>query len=127
VINRFTPINPPLTEQTPAPPRLAPPAVAGGPRPEFIYTEPVRRGPRRPRTTGQRILQGFSYAHYGNFGGWPVKVLWVILGFAPPALFVTGLMMWWNRVVRPAARRLLKRPQASAGEPELEQSRPAVT
>jgi uncharacterized iron-regulated membrane protein len=127
VIGRFTPINPPLTEQTPAPPRLAPPAVAGGPRPEFIYTEPVRRGPRRPRTTGQKILQGFSYAHYGNFGGWPVKVLWVILGFAPPALFVTGLMMWWNRVVRPAARRLLKRPQASPGEPELEQSRPAVT
>jgi uncharacterized iron-regulated membrane protein len=49
---------------------------------------------------------GFSAAHYGNFAGWPMKALYVILGFAPAVLFVTGMIMWWNRVLSPAARRL---------------------
>ena len=55
---------------------------------------------------------GFSAAHYGNFGGWPTKVLWVILGFAPAVLFVTGMIMWWNRVLTPAAKRLMRDPGA---------------
>lgn len=93
-IGFFTPVNPP---------RLAPAVVA--------TVSGFRRGPRPPLTTGQKILRGFSYAHYGNFGGWPVKALWVILGLAPPALFVTGLLMWWNRVLAPAARRWLRSPE----------------
>ena len=88
----------------------------GPPRPAFTYT--VRRGPRRPPTKGQKILQWFSYLHYGNFAGWPVKVLWMVLGFAPPALFVTSLLMWWNRVLSPAARRFLRGPQSAPVEPE---------
>lgn len=39
--------------------------------------------------------------HVGNFAGWPVKALWVILGLAPPLLFVTGFILWWDRVLRP--------------------------
>jgi len=39
--------------------------------------------------------------HVGNFAGWPVKALWVVLGLTPPLLFVTGALMWWNRVLRP--------------------------
>jgi len=39
--------------------------------------------------------------HVGDFAGWPVKALWVIFGFAPPALFVTGCIMWWHRVLNP--------------------------
>jgi len=39
--------------------------------------------------------------HLGNFGGWPVKALWVVLGLAPVFLAVTGVLMWWNRVVSP--------------------------
>jgi uncharacterized iron-regulated membrane protein len=62
--------------------------------------------PRRPPLTlGGQILRGFSYAHYGNFGGWGVKALWVILGLAPAILFSTALLMWWNRVLVPAVRR----------------------
>ena len=38
-----------------------------------------------------------TYLHFGNFGGAPVKVLWVILGLAPSLLSVTGFLMWWNR------------------------------
>jgi uncharacterized iron-regulated membrane protein len=38
--------------------------------------------------------------HFGNFGGTPVKILWCLLGLAPMALFGTGALMWWNRVLR---------------------------
>jgi uncharacterized iron-regulated membrane protein len=64
---------------------------------------PLRRGPLTP---GAKILRGFSFAHYGNFGGWEVKTLWVILGLAPAVLFSTALVMWYNRVLSPAMRRL---------------------
>lgn len=43
--------------------------------------------------------------HVGDFAGWPVKTVWVILGLAPPVLFVTGFIMWWNRVLSPWAKR----------------------
>jgi uncharacterized iron-regulated membrane protein len=42
--------------------------------------------------------------HVGNFGGWPVKVLWLVLGLAPPVLFITGFIMWWHRVLSPWVR-----------------------
>jgi len=66
--------------------------------------------PRRPPLTlGAQILRGFSNAHYGTFGGWGVKVLWVILGLAPAVLFSTALLMWSSRVLAPAMRRLRRR------------------
>jgi uncharacterized iron-regulated membrane protein len=27
-------------------------------------------------------------------------LIWAVLGLAPAAMFVTGAMMWWNRVAR---------------------------
>ena len=97
------------------------------PRPaQIVYAAPPIRRPRRPPTTGQKILRGFSTAHYGTFGGWPVKALWVILGCAPPVLFVSGVLMWWNRVLHPAARRFLATGQAVAIEQELPESRSAA-
>ena len=66
--------------------------------------------PRRPPPPlGAQILRGFSYAHYGAFGGWGVKVLWVILGLAPAILFSTALLMWSSRVLAPAMRRVRRR------------------
>ena len=106
-IEYFTPINPPaLPQAQPAPPPPPGPAT---------LTLPRRR---RPLTLGQKILRGFSLAHYGNFAGWPVKVLWVLLGFAPMILFITAVMMWWNRVLSPAMRRARARflPQLDASE-----------
>lgn len=76
-----------------------------------------RRAPRR-RSPGDKFL-GFLYgAHFGNFGGWPVKLLWVILGLAPAVLFVTGVLMWWNRVLSKSARSAA-RALTGAGEPVL--------
>ena len=28
------------------------------------------------------------------------KVIWALFGLAPAAMFVTGTIMWWNRVIR---------------------------
>jgi uncharacterized iron-regulated membrane protein len=81
----------------------------------FVFPQPFRAAvnfftpispPRRPLTLGARILRGFSFAHYGNFAGWEVKLLWVILGLAPAVLFSTALVMWYYRVLAPALRRL---------------------
>lgn len=48
---------------------------------------------------GDTILRWFGYLHFGNFGGVSVKILWTLLGLAPAALFATGFLMWWNRVL----------------------------
>jgi len=118
VINIFTPIDPPLTQQMVRPQQVyvVPPvgAAAGGSNTAPV---PLRR-PRRPRTRGQNILRGFSLAHYGNFGGWPLKALWVILGFAPAVLFVTAMLMWWNRVLSPLAAKFLRGSRRESEEAE---------
>jgi len=61
---------------------------------------------------GDVALQWLSRLHFGRFGGWPIKALWTVLGLIPLLLFITGALMWWNRVLRP---RLQK-----ADEEELE-------
>lgn len=55
----------------------------------------------------ERFLRWFTRLHFGNFGpwDWPLKVIWVIVGLAPAVLFVTGVLMWWNRVLRPGMRK----------------------
>lgn len=74
----------------PAPPR--PPGQGrGGKRPLF---------PRR-YSTGDKIIRSLTYLHFGNFAGNGVKALWVVLGLAPSFLFLTGVIMWWNRVLSP--------------------------
>jgi uncharacterized iron-regulated membrane protein len=72
-----------------------------------VDVPPVRPRFVRPKlSTGDQIIRWFSYLHFGNFGGWPSKAVWTIIGLAPAFLFVTGVLMWWNRVVSPAARRV---------------------
>jgi uncharacterized iron-regulated membrane protein len=68
---------------------------------------PVSTPAPRPRfrpvySTGDKIIRWFSYLHFGNFGGWLSKAIWVIIGLAPAFLFVTGALMWWNRVLWPS-------------------------
>jgi uncharacterized iron-regulated membrane protein len=80
--------------------------------------------PRRPRvqrrrSPGDKTLGVLYGAHFGNFGGWPVKALWVLLGLSPALLFVTGVIMWWNRVlsksVRSSARPVAREAVLSTG------------
>jgi len=55
---------------------------------------------RAGETPGDVAMSWLAYLHVGSFGGVFVKVLWVVFGLAPPLLFATGAIMWWNRVVR---------------------------
>jgi uncharacterized iron-regulated membrane protein len=53
---------------------------------------------------GDILLEWLPRLHFGRWrnpvwGPW-LKALWAIVGIAPAALFVTGSIMWWNRVVR---------------------------
>lgn len=48
---------------------------------------------------GDGVVYWISLLHFGTFGGVGVKILWTVLGLAPVVLFVTGSLMWWNRVL----------------------------
>jgi uncharacterized iron-regulated membrane protein len=49
---------------------------------------------------GDEVLRWVARLHFGRFAGWPIKTLWFLIGFAPVILFITGVIMWWNRVLR---------------------------
>lgn len=108
VVNYFSPLRVYSLELSRTEP-VAPRAVALIRVADETPPRPVRRR-RPPRgSNGDVFLRWFYYLHFGNFGDWPVKALWVLLGLAPPFLFVTGAIMWWNRVLSREAR-ALRRP-----------------
>jgi uncharacterized iron-regulated membrane protein len=49
---------------------------------------------------GEPVLLELIQLHFGRFGGLPVRFLWLVLGLVPTALFATGVVLWWTRVVR---------------------------
>jgi uncharacterized iron-regulated membrane protein len=61
-----------------------------------VLQEPARQ----PRTAGDVVMAWMAPLHVGSFGGTPIRALWLVLGLAPPLLFVTGFVMWWTRVVK---------------------------
>ncbi len=83
------------------------------------FLQPLQEDNPQPRF-GDDVLLWLGRLHFGRFWGTPMKITWVVLGLIPPILFITGAIMWWNRVLRP-----LFRPQtqtAAAGEEQLTQS-----
>ena len=66
---------------------------------------PELRNPPGPGT-GDLALEWFGRIHFGRrlgstqtwypYFGW----LWVVLGLAPSVLLVSGVIMWWQRVIR---------------------------
>jgi uncharacterized iron-regulated membrane protein len=74
--------------------------------PEGVYGE-------RP---GDIALTWLSRLHFGRWrepgwGPW-LKAAWAAIGLVPAVMFVTGTLMWWNRVVRKRAARNV--PEAAA-------------
>jgi uncharacterized iron-regulated membrane protein len=59
---------------------------------------------RSPGVTDQ-VIAWMDAMHVGNFAGNGTRILWSLLGLVPPLLFVTGAVLWWRRVVRPAISR----------------------
>jgi len=51
-------------------------------------------------TWGDKFLMWAYTVHFGDFGGLPTKLLWMVLGVIPAALTITGSLMWWNRVLK---------------------------
>jgi uncharacterized iron-regulated membrane protein len=48
---------------------------------------------------GSSFLFWIARLHIGRFN--PLtEAIWIILGLVPASLFVTGALMWWNRVLR---------------------------
>jgi uncharacterized iron-regulated membrane protein len=64
-----------------------------------------------------QIIYWLAYLHFGRINGIGIpchgpglcdqttKFVWAFFGLAPAAMFVTGAVMWWNRVVRKKLRR----------------------
>jgi len=56
---------------------------------------------------GDVVLTWLTRLHFGRWRNAPVlKALWALLGLIPALMLVTGVIMWWNRVLR-------KRPNVS--------------
>ena len=82
------------------------PTPAGTPDLTPVYVDPysgaILRTAPRADSLGDKILYWVGPLHVGGFGGWTVKLVWLCFGLAPAALFITGFITWWRRVVRPA-------------------------
>lgn len=73
--------------------------------------------PLNEENAGYRIVDSviswLAYFHFGRINGIGIpcsgpgmcdqatKAVWAIFGLAPAAMFVTGAIMWWSRVLRP--------------------------
>jgi uncharacterized iron-regulated membrane protein len=67
------------------------------------FLQPANDESLEPRA-GDLALRWLTNLHFGRFAGWPLKIVWVVTGLVPAALFVTGFLMWWNRVVISTSR-----------------------
>jgi uncharacterized iron-regulated membrane protein len=80
----------------------------------FDYVQPLDDA--TPERTVDRIQYWLAYLHFGRLGGRGIprcgrglcdsitKAIWAGAGLIPPVMFVTGALMWWNRVLRPRFR-----------------------
>ena len=83
----------------------------------FDYIQPMDEAHPVERLV-DRITYWLAYLHFGRLGGRGIpgcgrgvcdsvtKAIWAVAGIVPPAMFVTGALMWWRRVLRPARRRV---------------------
>jgi uncharacterized iron-regulated membrane protein len=67
------------------------------------FLEPLDPNSLMPRR-GDIALEWLAKLHFGRFAGIKTKWTWAILGAIPPVLFITGAVMWWNRVLKPFRR-----------------------
>src|SRR6185312_14129853 len=76
--------------------------------------EPLTDDNTRTRIVDQ-VIYWLAYLHFGRINGIGIpcrgpglcdsttKLTWAVVGLAPAGMFVTGAVMWWNRVVRKRA------------------------
>ncbi len=78
----------------------------------FDYLQPFDTANPGDRVV-DTIQYWLAYLHFGRLGGRGIpgcgrgwcdstsKLIWAVAGLMPPIMFVTGALMWWNRVIRP--------------------------
>lgn len=50
---------------------------------------------------GDMVLLWLTRLHFGRWRNLPwLKALWAVVGLVPAIMLVTGVVMWWNRVLR---------------------------
>jgi uncharacterized iron-regulated membrane protein len=98
----------------------------------WVYVDPVSARVLRvdrlsEQPLGVKMMRLMTPIHYGTFGGSTTRVLWIFVGVVPGMLFITSLLMWWNRSLSKKWRRahlnnraLLPQP---ARDPEIAASR----
>lgn len=69
-----------------------------------------------------QFVDMFEPVHYGNFGGWFVKLVWCAGGLTPGLLAVSGFLIWWKR--KPARNANLR--QGTNAQPGRETVRDLV-
>ena len=75
------------------------------------FLEPLNTSSRNLRF-GDQVLFWLAQLHFGRFAGITVKIIWTVVGLAPAALFLTGTLMWWRRVLKPwMGRKAISSPQ----------------
>ncbi|MBM3818652.1 MAG: PepSY domain-containing protein [Acidimicrobiia bacterium] len=75
-------------------------AYLGIPEPFSKANEFLFGLPEAMETPGDRILAWMTRLHFGRWrNGW-LQAVWAAVGLVPAMLFVTGAVMWWNRVIR---------------------------
>lgn len=79
--------------------------------------QPLTEGNTKTRVVDQ-VIYWLAYLHFGRINGIGIpckgpglcdtttKVVWAVCGLAPAGMFVTGALMWWNRVVRKKLQRI---------------------
>jgi uncharacterized iron-regulated membrane protein len=73
-----------------------------------------------------RVIYWLAYLHFGRINGIGIpckgpgvcdqatKAVWALFGLAPALMFMTGAIMWWNRVLHPRLARLRGPPPSNA-------------
>lgn len=90
--------------------------------PEQFHAFANRLDPPTDTNPGLRFVDSalawLAYSHFGRINGiglpcsgpglcdQSIKAVWAVFGLAPAAMFATGTIMWWNRVLRPWRRRV---------------------
>jgi len=95
--------------------------------PDLFQSVADRIEPLTAANSGARIsdqvIYWLAFLHFGRINGIGIpcsgpglcdqatKALWAVFGLAPAAMFTTGAIMWWNRVLR-RSRQMLGRRQS---------------
>jgi uncharacterized iron-regulated membrane protein len=70
---------------------------------------------------GEAYLGWLTPIHYGSFGGLPTKILALIGGLIPMALFITGFIIWWPRY-----KKRKQKEETTANNPVKKEKKPGV-